>query len=101
MERTGSINAAGDFLRALRSGRGGGQSAGGPMPVKALLILLADRGEQPVDEVGRALTVDAETTARTIANLDDLGLVRVRGGAEHDLISLTELGKEVAEQRRD
>ncbi len=99
MAREGNINAAGGFLRALRDQSGpGGQAIGAPsLPVKELLLLVAAR-QRTIDELVSELETNAAVVRRAAENLKGLGLVGIRAG-EHDFVSITDLGREVAENQ--
>lgn len=96
------INAAGGFLRALKQPeRPGGQALGGtPLPVKETLLLLLDRPRLS-NEIAEALTISEVDAARSLENLRGLGLVEVQSTGQGDQAALTELGRDVAQQRRD
>lgn len=102
MTREGrQINAAGGFLRALKQPeRPGGQALGGtPLPVKETLLLLSERPRLS-SEIAAALTISETDAARTLENLRGLGLVDVQSTGEGDRAALTDLGSQVAQQRR-
>src|SRR4051794_37683617 len=105
MERTTGINAAGDFLRALkdRGGRAGGQAVvdSGALPVSDVLRLVLDEGPQPVPRIESALGIDTARVVDVLRNLHDLGLVTVEPRDGGDVVSLTDTGEVVARRQGD
>jgi len=91
------INPAGVFLRTLREGsRAGAQALGGAeLPVRRVLVALQSGGRSR-QQLLEQLAISRAALDETLRNLASLDLVQSSGLGKEEVISLTELGKEVA-----
>jgi DNA-binding MarR family transcriptional regulator len=107
MERSGKINAAGGFLRAVGERQAGAQGAPdtATLPVAQVLVALAEAAQPDsegvgIDELAAELHLSRVVLAETLSNLSDLELVKLIQGERQERVLLTELGAVVAEKQR-
>src|SRR4051812_7543765 len=106
MERSGKINAAGGFLRAVGERRAGAQGVpeAQGLPVADVLVKLAERAPPGsngvlVDRLAADLQLSRAVLAETLSNLSGLDLVALIQEGRHERVVLTELGLVVAEKQ--
>ncbi len=108
-ERSGKINAAGDFLRAVGSRRAGAQGAietSAQLPAVETLRALAampppGSSGMNVDKLAAELGVSRRILAETLANLTELDLVALTREGREERAVLTDLGRLVVERQSE
>lgn len=107
MERSGKINAAGGFLRAVGERRAGAQGAEDTPGLPVALVLAAlDEAAPPgsegvtIEALAVMLEVSRITLAQTLSNLSQLELVTLMQHDHSERVVLTDLGATVAAKQR-
>lgn len=108
-ERSGKINAAGDFLRGVGSRRAGAQGVGdaqASLPVVQTLSALAteaptDSAGVNVDTLAAMLEVSRSVLAETLTNLTELDLVTLMREGREERARLTDLGAIVVDRQSE
>lgn len=93
------INAAGFFLRALKEedepAPGAQSSKRTPLPVRDILVAL-EAASQSMDQLQHLFDGGWNVLQETVGNLRSLGLVELDVDGEQELVSITDLGRDVA-----